>query len=331
MKLRLTQILYLSHSLCKKRAKNFPLTDIIATNIDLFSIFRWNLEVYTPEPYPLTLPFQDSSYPLYSFGIEIIPYSMQDTTALSNTFLEFVAIVSRLRKDCPWDREQTHQSLRAPLLEETHEAIEAIDNEDYRELKKELGDLLLHIIFHADLAKDEGHFTLEEVIEAESQKLIYRHPHVFGTTEVRNADDVSRNWEQLKRKESGRTSVLDGVPAALPALQRAGRIQEKAAKVGFDWKEPQSVLDKVREELDEFLAESDPKRREEEFGDLLFALVNFSRHTKIEPETALRNATKKFERRFRQVEKSVEASGKDWNAYQLDELDAIWDQVKARE
>ena len=256
---------------------------------------------------------------------------MKNTDTLSSAFLEFVAIVSKLRKECPWDKVQTHQTLRAPLLEETHEAIEAIDNEDYPELKKELGDIFLHIVFHADLANEEGHFNLQEVIEAESAKLIYRHPHVFGTTEVHSADDVAKNWEQLKRKESGRTSVLDGVPAALPALQRAGRIQEKAAKVGFDWVEAESVLKKVREELDEFLAETDQKRREEEFGDLLFSLVNFSRHAKIEPETALRNATTKFERRFRQVEKTVEADKKDWHEYSLQELDAIWDQVKSKE
>ena len=255
----------------------------------------------------------------------------ESNQALSDSFLKFVHIVSRLRKECPWDREQTHESLRAPLLEETHEAIEAIDNADYPELKKELGDILLHILFHADLASEEGYFSLGEVIEGECAKLIYRHPHVFGTTEVRNADEVAKNWEQLKRKESGRTSVLDGVPAALPALQRAGRIQEKAAKVGFDWKEPESVLKKVREELDEFLAESDLRRREEEFGDLLFSLVNFSRNVKIEPETALRNATTKFERRFRAVEKTVEASNKDWNKYELEELDAIWNDVKENE
>ncbi len=256
---------------------------------------------------------------------------MSNTNTLSTAFLDFVTLVSRLRKDCPWDKVQTHQTLRAPLLEETHEAIEAIDNEDYPELKNELGDIFLHILFHADLANEEGHFTLQEVIEGECAKLIYRHPHVFGTTEVQDADDVAKNWEQLKRKESGRTSVLDGVPAALPALQRAGRIQEKAAKVGFDWKEPESVLKKVREELDEFLAETDGKRREEEFGDLLFSLVNFSRHIKIEPETALRNATTKFERRFRQVEKSVEADKKDWQKYTLEELDAIWNEVKRKE
>jgi MazG family protein len=254
----------------------------------------------------------------------------QNIATLSEAFLEFVSIISRLRKECPWDKEQTHESLRAPLLEETHEAIEAIDNKDYPELQKELGDLLLHIVFHADLASDEGHFTLQSVIESESAKLIYRHPHVFGTTEVRNADDVAKNWEQLKRKEYGRTSVLDGVPVALPALQRAGRIQEKASKVGFDWKEPEQVLDKVREELDEFLAETDSLRREEEFGDLLFSLVNFSRHAKIEPETALRNATAKFEKRFRLVEKEVELSSKDWHEYNLEELDQIWDTVKKK-
>src|SRR2546421_2459719 len=252
----------------------------------------------------------------------------QQPDSLTAAFVEFVAIVSRLRKECPWDMEQTHESLRAPLLEEAHEAIEAIDKKDFPELKKELGDLFLHIIFHADLAYEEGYFNLQEVIESECEKLIYRHPHVFGTTEVRNADDVAKNWEQLKRKESGRTSVLDGVPAALPALQRAGRIQEKAAKVGFDWKEPKQVLEKVREELDEFLAETDPKRREEEFGDLLFSLVNFSRHAKIEPETALRGATVKFENRFRSVEKIVESSGKEWQKHDLEELDAIWDEVK---
>lgn len=301
----------------------------IHTNIAIFLVFHLNFSVSNTKP--LNLLTTSGFFPPYLFVHHPYNSTMQDTTALSSAFLEFAAIISRLRKDCPWDREQTHQSLRAPLLEETHEAIEAIDNGDYPELKKELGDLLLHIVFHADLAKDEGHFDLEEVIRSESEKLIYRHPHVFGTTEVHNADDVSRNWEQLKRKETGRTSVLDGVPAALPALQRAGRIQEKAAKIGFDWNEPQSVLKKVREELDEFLAESDAKRREEEFGDLLFSLVNFSRHTKIEPETALRNATKKFERRFRAVEKTVEASGKNWDAYELNELDAIWNDVKSKE
>jgi len=252
----------------------------------------------------------------------------QNDTSLSDSFLEFVAIVSRLRKECPWDKEQTHESLRAPLIEEAYEAVEAIDKKDFQELKKELGDLFLHILFHADLAREEEHFTLQEIIEGECAKLIYRHPHVFGTTEVSGAGEVAKNWEQLKRKESGRTSVLDGVPPNMPALQRAERIQEKASKVGFDWKEPGQVLEKVREELDEFLAEDDSVRREEEFGDLLFSLVNFARHAKIEPETALRNATTKFDRRFRKVEKIVEASGNKWETYTLTDLDSIWDEIK---
>jgi MazG family protein len=163
-------------------------------------------------------------------------------TSLANAFLEFVAIVSRLRKECPWDREQTHESLRAPLIEEAYEAVEAIDKKDFPELKKELGDLFLHILFHADLAAEEEEFTLQEIMESECAKLIYRHPHVFGTTEVSGAGEVAKNWEQLKRKESGRTSVLDGVPAQMPALQRAERIQEKASKVGFVWKFPYQFL-----------------------------------------------------------------------------------------
>ena len=250
------------------------------------------------------------------------------TPELSVAFIELVHIVARLRKECPWDREQTHESLRAPLIEEAYEAIEAIDNQDFTELGKELGDLMLQIIFHSDLAAEAKTFTLEDLIRAETAKLIYRHPHVFADVKVSGADEVSLNWEQFKRKETGRTSVLDGVPAILPALQRASRIQDKAAKVGFDWKEPESVLNKVREELDEFLKEQDPIKKEEEFGDLLFSLVNFSRHVKIEPETALREATKKFERRFRKVEALVESSEKDWGGYSLIELDAIWNQIK---
>src|ERR1051325_4269630 len=159
--------------------------------------------------------------------------------SLSESFLEFTRIVYRLRREGPWDMEQTHQSLRAPLIEEAYEAVEAIDNNDYPELKKELGDLFLHILFHADLAAEEGHFSLQEIMEAECTKLIYRHPHIFGETKVSGAGEVAKNWEQLKLKETGRTSILDGVPINMPALQRAGRIQEKASKVGFDWKNPE--------------------------------------------------------------------------------------------
>src|ERR1044071_4588436 len=174
---------------------------------------------------------------------------------------DFIQILRRLRLECPWDREQTHASLRPMLIEEAYETVEAIeqaiDTGDYTELKKELGDLLLHILFHSELAREEGHFTFEEVIKTESQKLIYRHPHVFGETKVDSPEQVAKNWEQLKRAEKGRTSVLDGIPKSLPALQKAQRTQERAAKVGFDWPNSESVWEKVREEVLEFEAELD--------------------------------------------------------------------------
>src|ERR1035441_4388560 len=182
------------------------------------------------------------------------PLSADDESALES-LLKFIRIVRRLRGGCPWDREQTHASLRPMLIEEAYETVEAIDlavdTGDYTELKKELGDILLHILFHTDLAREEGHFTLKEVIDSECEKLIYRHPHVFGSTKVADAEHVSRNWEQLKRREKGRNSVLDGVPVPLPALQRAARIQERASKVGFDWTDSEGVWKKIREEIEE--------------------------------------------------------------------------------
>jgi MazG family protein len=271
---------------------------------------------------------------------------------------EFLQIVRRLRRECPWDREQTHQSLRPMLIEEAYETVEAIDyaidTGDYTELKKELGDLLLHILFHSDLAREEGYFTLDDVVQAECEKLIYRHPHVFGDVKVEGAEHVSRNWEQLKRREKGRNSVLDGVPASLPALQRAQRIQERASKVGFDWQNSEGVWKKIREEILELeeagIAGKDEgggmkdvgeekvarpsafipptSSLSEEFGDLLFSLVNLARHEGLDAEGALREATQKFDRRFRGVEAEVEASGKPMQEFTLEELDAIWDRVK---
>jgi MazG family protein len=251
---------------------------------------------------------------------------------------EFISIIRRLRKECPWDREQTHASLRPMLIEEAYETVEAIDlgidTGDYTELKKELGDLLLHILFHSDLAAEEGYFTLDDVIQAECEKLIYRHPHVFSNVKVDDAEHVSRNWEQLKRREKGRNSILDGVPASLPALQRSARLQEKAAKVGFDWPNSEGVWKKIREEIAEFEAELQNDARvlhsakEEEFGDLLFSLVNLSRHEGIDAEGALRFAAQKFSNRFRKVEAEVEASGRPFSDFSLEELDAIWDRIK---
>ena len=239
-----------------------------------------------------------------------------------------IEIVKRLRLECPWDKVQTHQSLAAPLIEEAYEVVEAIENNDFADLQKELGDVLLHIVFQAELASEAGLFDLNAVIKTECEKLIYRHPHIFSDTKADTAEDVTRNWELLKRKESGRTSILDGVPISLPALQRAERVQGRAAKVGFDWDNTQDVLKKVREEIDEFLEAKTPEHREEEFGDLLFSLVNFSRHSGIEAERALRNATKKFDSRFRFVEQKVESSGKKWEEFSLDDLDSFWNEAK---
>jgi XTP/dITP diphosphohydrolase len=247
---------------------------------------------------------------------------------LASELTSFIHIVKRLRKECPWDREQTHKSLTAPLIEEAYETIEAIENNDFNELRKELGDLLLHVVFQAELSEEEGHFSLADVIRSESEKLIYRHPHVFGETTANTPDEVSRNWEQLKRRETGRNSVLDGVPPSMPALQRAERIQEKASKVGFDWPDTEGVLNKIREEIDEFAEAETIEDREDEFGDILFSLVNFSRHVHITPERALRNATRKFETRFRRLEHIIESSGKLWNDYTLDELDIFWEEAK---
>jgi MazG family protein len=274
------------------------------------------------------------------------PLMVFDELALQS-LSQFIQIVRRLRVECPWDREQTHKSLRPMLIEEAYETVEAIDlavdTGDYTELKKELGDMLLHILFHTDLAREEGHFNLKDVIDSESEKLIYRHPHVFGDTKVDDAEHVSRNWEQLKRREKGRNSVLDGVPVSIPALQRAARIQERASKVGFDWTDSKSVWKKVREEVFEFEAElegigrvgrsfqPDASRKTDEFGDILFSLVNLARHENIDPEAALRESTNKFDRRFRKVEAKVEASGKPFADFTLPELDAIWDRVKKDE
>jgi len=208
-------------------------------------------------------------------------------------FKEFVDIVKRLRKDCPWDKEQTNESIKAATLEEAYETVHAIDENDFVELKKELGDLLFHIAFHAAIAEDINEFTFEEVIDEISEKLIRRHPHVFGGIEVSGTEEIKRNWETIKLQE-GRTSILEGVPPTMPAIMQAHRLQEKASKVGFDWATISDVKKKVVEELDELQLELDNnhvEKAEEEFGDLLFSLINFSRFININPETALRKKT----------------------------------------
>ena len=242
----------------------------------------------------------------------------------------FVKIIKRLRKECPWDRQQTHKSLRHSLIEETYEVIEAIDQNDTDELKKELGDLLLHIVLHAVMAEEEKSFTLEDVIDSISEKMVRRHPHVFGTTVVKNSHEVKRNWERIKMSE-GRNSIIDGVPKKMPALLRALRIQEKASKVGFDWKKKRNVWKKVDEEIKELrVAEqsNNHARIEEEYGDLLFSLVNYSRFIGVNPEFALKGSIDKFIRRFYHIEKELQRRGKHIGEVSLKEMDEIWDAEK---
>lgn len=246
-------------------------------------------------------------------------------------FKDFVDIVKRLRKDCPWDREQTNDSIKSATLEEAYEVIEAIDNNNFPELKKELGDLLLHVVFHSIMAEENEHFNLDEVIDSIQEKLIRRHPHVFGTTQVSGSNEVKKNWEEIKLQE-GRESVLEGVPAMLPALQRAHRLQEKAAKIGFDWEKKEDVWNKVEEEIGEVKeAENESMEKlEEEFGDLFFALVNYARFLNVNPENALRKANDKFIKRFNFVEKKIIESGKKINESSLAEMDIYWEEAKSK-
>ncbi len=256
-------------------------------------------------------------------------------------YAHFVAIVKQLRRDCPWDREQTHESVKHLLIEEAYEVVEAIDEEDWEALKKELGDVFLHVLFHSNIAEENGTFTLKDVIEAETEKLVRRHPHVFGDEAAADAATVEANWEQIKLEERGNgaeeapPSVLDGVPKHLPALLRAYRMQEKAAGVGFDFPEREGAWEKVEEEAREFREAvrggTDAATREAEFGDVLFALVNYARRAGINPENALRRTNDKFVRRFRHIERRLAESGRSVADVDLAEADALWDEAKEAE
>jgi len=250
---------------------------------------------------------------------------------LADKFIEFVNVVRRLRKECPWDIEQTHKSLRRCLLEESYEVIEAIDNSDMTELRKELGDLMLQVIFHGIMAEETNDFNLIQVIEQETAKLIYRHPHVFGDAVITNSDDVKTNWEKLKKHE-GRNSVLDGIPKELPALFRAYRVQEKAAKVGFDWKDVKPVYDKILEEINELkhniVHHISQDKIEDEFGDVLFSIVNYARFLKINPEDALRKTIEKFMYRFQKIEEYAKTNDLELDHMTFEEMDEVWVKVK---
>ena len=250
------------------------------------------------------------------------------------TCADLVEIVGLLRGPggCPWDREQTHRSIRRDLLEEAYEVAEAIDQGSPEHLKEELGDLLLQVVFHAVLAREEGQFGLDDVADGICKKLIYRHPHVFGDVTVGSAGEVLRNWEELKKKEKHQTSqadAADAVARSLPALWRAEKVQKKAAKVGFDWPDVSGALDKVVEETDELRAAiNGDGDAAEELGDLLFAAVNVGRFLKADPEASLTAATDKFAARFRRVEESAKARGRTLEGMSLAELDELWDEAK---
>lgn len=253
-----------------------------------------------------------------------------------DAFEELVRIMERLRGPggCPWDREQTHQSIKRYLIEEAHEVAEAIDRQDFGELCSELGDLMLQIVFHAQMAREAGRFTIEDVVRGITEKMRRRHPHVFGDVEVSGANEVLRNWARIKQEEKQAQedrSLLSGVPRSLPALQRAHRLGEKASHVGFDWPDAPAVLSKVREELTEFeqaLAARHHDRAAEELGDLLFACASLARHLRLHAEDVLQAANERFLARFRWMEGQLEAAGKDPHALAVEEWDRLWTQAK---
>jgi MazG family protein len=245
-------------------------------------------------------------------------------------FENLVDVVRKLRVECPWDKEQTHESLRYALIEEAYEVVESIDDKNLEELKKELGDLLLHVIYHSTIAEDNSEFTLPSVIQNAIDKLVRRHPHVFGDVKVSGPEEVKENWEKIKLSE-GRESIVDGVPRELPALLRAFRVQEKASKVGFDWEKKEDVWKKVEEEVNELHAEAtrgNHETTEDEFGDLLFAIVNYARFLHVNPEYALRRTVDKFIRRFQFVEIRLKEQGKDITTTSLKEMDKLWEDAK---
>lgn len=264
------------------------------------------------------------------------PYSIKKFMENAvNAFRRLLEIMDELRKKCPWDREQTIESLRKLTIEETYELGDAILHNNLQEIKKELGDLMLHIVFYAKIGAEKGAFNMADVLNGINEKLIYRHPHVFGEVDVSGSREVVENWESLKLKEKGGNKrVLEGVPVAMPALVKANRIQEKASGVGFDWEHPQQVWDKVKEEISELGSEienNDPDKMEAEFGDLFFALVNAARLYGVDPEAALERTNLKFISRFNYLESQTMLKGRDLKSMTLAEMDKIWDEAKRKE
>lgn len=257
-------------------------------------------------------------------------------TDLSQSFLRLVSIMDDLREKCPWDRKQTILSLRQLTIEETYELTDAITEEDWKGIREELGDLLLHIVFYAKIGTEQNRFTLAEVINGICEKLIARHPHIYGDVKVKDEEEVKKNWEKLKLKE-GKRSVLSGVPQSLPAVVKAMRLQEKAKQVGFEWENKEQVWEKVEEEMQELQSVvgsqesmAQDQKVEEEFGDVMFSLINYARFLQLDAENALEKANKKFIHRFTQMERESMNEGKDIRTMSLQEMDAIWNRIKHR-
>ncbi|GAA0872248.1 nucleoside triphosphate pyrophosphohydrolase [Gangjinia marincola] len=255
---------------------------------------------------------------------------MNSRTQQLEAFDRLLTIMDELREGCPWDRKQTMESLRHLTIEETYELGDAILDNDLDEVKNELGDVLLHIVFYAKIGSEKKAFDIADVAHAICDKLIDRHPHIYGDVKVNDEDDVKRNWENLKLKE-GKNSVLEGVPKSLPALVKANRIQDKVAGVGFDWEEPQQVFEKLQEELGELQHEvkkGDQEKMEAEFGDVLFSMINYARFLNINPENALERTNKKFIKRFQHLEKRAKEGNKSIKDMSLDEIDVFWEEAK---
>jgi MazG family protein len=255
---------------------------------------------------------------------------MEQQQAVADAFMRLVGIMDDLREKCPWDKKQTIQTLRPLTIEEMYELADAITDKDWKGIKEELGDLMLHLVFYAKIGAEQQQFTLEEAIHGVCEKLIHRHPHIYGDVQVKDEEEVKQNWEKLKLKE-GKKSVLAGVPVSLPAVVKATRLQEKARQVGFEWDNREQVWDKVTEEtneLHEAVAANEPEKIEEEFGDLLFSLINYARFLQIDAENALERTNKKFISRFTRMEQLALQQGKPLTDMTLTEMDAIWNLIK---
>ncbi len=249
-----------------------------------------------------------------------------------NAFNRLLTIMDELRSECPWDKKQTIHTLRNLTIEETYELADAITGNDWQGIKEELGDVLLHMIFYSKIGEEQQQFSIADVLDAQCEKLIHRHPHIYGDVKVKDEEEVKRNWEQLKLKE-GKQSVLQGVPSGLPAMIKAFRIQEKAAQVKFEWENTQQVWDKVEEEMQELkevitTPDYDKLKLEEEFGDLMFSMINLSRFIHVDPENALERTNKKFIKRFKYIESQAAAANKELKNMTLAEMDALWNEAK---